>query len=48
MGIDQIMSCEEHEQATKDFMAHPKIELLIKKLTNYYMENIRSLLVIDM
>ena len=48
MGLDQILSCEEHKQATIDFMNHPKIELLISKISNYYMENIRSLLVIDM
>lgn len=41
MGIDQILSCQEHTQAVKDFMAFPKIEILMKKIIQYYIENIR-------
>lgn len=47
MGIDQILTCPEHVQAVKDFMDFPKIEVLMKKIITYYVENVRQLLVID-
>lgn len=42
------MSSVEHAKAVSDFMSHPKIDMLLKKLLNYYMENIRNLIMIDM
>ena len=48
MGIDQILNCPEHLQAVTDFMSHPNIEILVKKLMAFYIENVRECVLIDM